>query len=56
MMNRVVSNSTGVPMVVTISPTEIKVMASRLNKAMRKCFRCEINVAIAENSMVAKMI
>jgi len=43
-------------MVVTISPTEIKVMASRLNKAMRKCFRCEISVAIAENSMVAKMI
>lgn len=38
-INNVVSNSAGVPRVHTTSPTVMSVIASKLSKVIRKCFR-----------------
>jgi hypothetical protein len=38
-INRVMSNSDVFPIDAAISPTEISVIASKLSRVMRKCFR-----------------
>lgn len=55
-INKVVSISAGVPIAVTMTPTVIRVMASRLSSAIKKCFRWEIRVRIAAVAIIAKMV
>jgi hypothetical protein len=55
MMKREISSSEEFPMDAAISPTEISVIASRLRRVIKKCFRWIRKVTIAAEAIRAKI-